>query len=60
MRTGCSTWPVRWTPRTARLGYGPGDEGVMAFTDFGLDTLGDLIKIYKADPGLLKRSSEPQ
>ena len=35
--------------------YGPGDEGVMAFTDFGLETLSDLIKLYKADPGLLKR-----
>ena len=26
--------------------YGPGDDdGVMAFTDFGLETLGDLIKL---------------
>jgi hypothetical protein len=32
----------------------------MAFTDFGLDTLADLIKIYKADPELLKRSNEPK
>ena len=23
----------------------------MAFTDFGVETLSDLIKIYKADPG---------
>jgi hypothetical protein len=37
--------------------YGPGDEGesTLAFTDFGLETLGDLIKIYKADPGALMR-----
>ena len=36
--------------------YGPGDDdGVMAFTDFGLETLDDLIKIYKAGPQLLKR-----
>ena len=35
--------------------YGLGDDGVMAFTDFGIETLVDLIKIYKADPELLKR-----
>jgi hypothetical protein len=34
---------------------GLGDDGVMAFTDFGIETLVDLIKIYKADPELLKR-----
>jgi hypothetical protein len=30
--------------------YGTGEaaEGVMAFTDFGLENLGELIKIYKA------------
>ena len=40
--------------------YGTGDraEGVMAFTDFGLETLTDLIKIYKADPDLLARSTD--
>ena len=36
--------------------YGPGDDGVMAFTDFGIETLTGLIEIYKADPGLLKVS----
>jgi hypothetical protein len=35
--------------------YGPGDDGVMAFTDFGIETLTGLIEIYKADPDLLKR-----
>ena len=35
--------------------YGLGDDGVMAFTDFGIETLVDLIKIYKTDPELLKR-----
>jgi hypothetical protein len=39
--------------------YGPGDESVMAFTDFGIETLTDLIQIYKADPQLLKRSTDP-
>jgi hypothetical protein len=32
-------------------GYGPGDDGVMAFTDFGIETLIGLIEIYKADLG---------
>jgi hypothetical protein len=40
--------------------YGPGDAGVMAFTDFGIETLSGLIEIYKADPQLLKRSSDPK
>ena len=43
--------------------YGPGDageNGVMAFTDFGIETLTGLIEIYKADPDLLKRSSDPK
>ena len=35
--------------------YGVGDDGVMAFTDFGIENLIDLIKIYKEDPTLLKR-----
>ena len=36
--------------------YGPGEDGVMAFTDFGIETLRELVEIYKADPELLKRS----
>ena len=40
--------------------YGPGDDGVMPFTDFGIENLTDLIEIYKADPDLLKRSSNPK
>jgi hypothetical protein len=38
--------------------YGPGDDGVMAFTDFGIETLTGLIEGYKADPDPLKRSSK--
>jgi hypothetical protein len=37
--------------------YGPGAESVMAFTDFGVDTLTGIIEIYKANPDLLKRST---
>jgi hypothetical protein len=35
--------------------HGITDDGVMAFTDFGIDNLIDLIKMHKADPTLLKR-----
>jgi hypothetical protein len=35
--------------------YGIGEDGVMAFTDSGIENLIDLIKIYKDDPDLLKR-----
>ena len=37
--------------------YGVGDDGVMAFTDFGIENLIDLIKIHKDDPTLLKRGT---
>jgi hypothetical protein len=40
--------------------YGPGDESVMAFTDFGIESLTGIIEIYKADPDLLKRSTDPK
>lgn len=36
--------------------YGVGEDGVMAFTDFGIENLIDLIKMYKEDPTLLNRS----
>lgn len=35
--------------------YGAGDDGVMAFTDFGIETLIELIRMHKEDPELLKR-----
>jgi hypothetical protein len=34
---------------------GPGEEAITAFTDFGVDNLTELVKIYKADPDLLRR-----
>jgi len=36
--------------------YGVGEDGVMAFTDFGIENLIDLIKMHKDNPTLLKRS----
>ena len=35
--------------------YGVGEDGVMAFTDFGIENLIELISFYKENPGLLKR-----
>jgi hypothetical protein len=35
--------------------YGIGEDGVMAFTELGIENLIELIKIYKDDPMLLKR-----
>ena len=36
------------------------EDGVMAFTDFGIENLIELIKIHKDRPTLLKRSHEPE
>jgi hypothetical protein len=35
--------------------YGVGEDGVMAFTDFGIETLRELIRIHKENPELLGR-----
>jgi hypothetical protein len=39
----------------AILVYGVGEDGVQAFTDFGIERLIELIQIYKENPELLKR-----
>ncbi len=40
--------------------YGPDDDTVMAFTDFGIETLTHLVQVYKANPELLKRWTVPE
>ena len=35
--------------------YGVGEDGVQAFTDFGIENLIELVRMYKESPGLLKR-----
>ena len=35
--------------------YGDSEDGVMAFTDFGIENLVDLIKMHKDDPTILQR-----
>jgi len=37
--------------------YGVGEDGVMAFTDFGVESLVELIKMYRDHPTLLDRGS---
>ena len=39
---------------------GVGEDGVMAFTDFGIESLIELIAMHKADPTLLKRPEDPK
>ena len=34
--------------------YGPGDDGIMAFSDDGLECLQELIALHKENPELLK------
>ena len=34
--------------------YGVGEDGVMAFTDFGIETLIDLVRVYKENTKLLR------
>jgi hypothetical protein len=35
--------------------YGVGEDGVQAFTDFGIENLIELVRMYKESPGLLER-----
>ena len=35
--------------------YGIGEDGVLAFTDFGIETLTELIRRHKENPGLPSR-----
>ena len=35
--------------------YGVGEDGVQAFTDFGIENLIELVRIHKQDPELLRR-----
>ncbi len=35
--------------------YGDNDDGVMAFTKFGIENLTHLIELHKRDPTILRR-----
>ena len=38
--------------------YGIGEDGILAFTDFGIENLRELVKIYKDSPDQLKPDVE--
>jgi hypothetical protein len=51
MKTGWARRQRKWMSRTASFQvYGVGEDGVLAFTDFGIDNLVELVKIYKQSP----------
>ena len=35
--------------------YGADEHGLQAFTDFGIENLIELVRLYKQNPGLLRR-----
>jgi len=37
-----------------------GEEGITAFTRFGIDNLAEIIQIYKENPNLLPRPKPPE
>jgi hypothetical protein len=47
---------IEMDPEDGRLTvWGTGEETITAFTDLGVENLAQLVKIYKADPGLMAR-----
>ena len=55
------TSPARWKSKTVSSGsMAPEIDGVLAFTDFGIESLIEFIKMYKDDPTLLKRYDPQQ
>ena len=52
---------IEMDPEDGRITVlGPGEEAITAFTQFGVDNLAELVNIYKADPGLLRRYTSPE
>jgi hypothetical protein len=54
-RNGCSRSPKKWTPSGQLWVVGVGEDGVMAFTDDGIENLTNLIAIHKDDPSIIKK-----
>ncbi|MGY4473590.1 hypothetical protein [Bradyrhizobium sp. USDA 3364] len=48
-------WLTEWTEDGVTWFYGTGDDGVMAFTDFGIENLMELIRIPKENSERFKR-----
>ena len=45
----------KFIQHSATTVYGIGEDGILAFTDFGIENLRELVKIYKDSPDQLKR-----
>jgi hypothetical protein len=51
---------IEMDPEDGRLTvWGTGEETITAFTDLGVENLAQLVKIYKADLGLMARYPKP-
>jgi hypothetical protein len=57
MRIGYRMSPLEWSPRTGawRSTYDVNDQGITAFTLFGIKNLKELIEIHKACPWIIER-----
>lgn len=40
--------------------YGVGNDHTLAFTDFGIESLSELVRIHKADPTIMRRYREEE
>ncbi|WP_445222895.1 hypothetical protein ACKWRH_46835 (plasmid) [Bradyrhizobium sp. Pa8] len=54
-KTGCAKLPSKWRSDGLPWVYGVGEDGVQAFTDFGIASLIELVRFYKENPKLLTR-----
>ena len=54
-RATSSRYDGRLGQESAIWVYGVGEDRILAFTDFGIESLIELIKMHKNDPTLLKR-----
>ena len=53
-RNGCSRSPKKWTEDGQLWVVGVGEDGVMAFTDDGIENLKELIAIHKETPSSIE------
>ena len=55
-RNGCSRSPKKMDTEDGQLWVvGVGEDGVMAFTDDGIENLTNLIAIHKDDPNIIEK-----
>jgi hypothetical protein len=56
-KTGYGMLPTIWKSRMASAGSMASEDGVLSFTDFGIETLIELIKMYKYKLPLMASAS---